>query len=186
MLGFPPGPCSNQRITLVKKTVFALLALTAGIAFAPAPVRAQDDMLSLGVGYYDVMDGDEDAADFRAEYRWGSPAWWQLKPFAGLEFTSDSAVYGLGGLYMDWVLAQHIYMTPSVGVGVYSDGDGKDLGYGIEFRSQLELSYALDDNSRLGLGLSHISNAGIDSHNPGTEVLSLYYHVPVDWFSSHN
>ncbi len=35
------------------------------------------------------------------------------------------------------------------------------------------------NGSRLGLAFGHISNAGLDDDNPGTEILNLYYHIPV-------
>ncbi|MDP6622047.1 MAG: acyloxyacyl hydrolase, partial [Alphaproteobacteria bacterium] len=60
----------------------------------------------------------------------------------------------------------------------YHRGQGKDLGHWIEFRSQLELAYRFDDRSRLGVSLSHISNASLDDNNPGTESLMLNYAVP--------
>ena len=42
---------------------------------------------------------------------------------------------------------------------VLVQGDGLDLGYGLEFRSQLEIAYRFDNRSRLGVAVSHMSNA---------------------------
>ena len=50
----------------------------------------------------------------------------------------------------------------------------------MEFRSTIELGYRFDDRSRLSLAFGHLSNAGIGDSNPGTEVLTLYYHLPID------
>lgn len=168
----------------MKKFTLALLAL-ASTAFLAAPAKAAEDTLSVGVGYYDILENDDQAADFRAEYRWANNAFWKLKPFAGLEFTTDGAIYGLGGLYMDLALTDNVFLIPQLGAGIYSDGDGKDLGHGIEFRSQLELAYRFANHTRMGLAFSHTSNAGLGDDNPGVEVLSLYYHIPVDWFTSY-
>jgi len=71
-------------------------------------------------------------------------------------------------------------LTPSFGVGAYDEGDGKDLGDTIEFRSQVELAYRFDNRSRVGVAFSHISNAGIGDRNPGTEILNVYYAYPLD------
>jgi hypothetical protein len=77
-----------------------------------------------------------------------------------------------------------VVVTPSFGVGAYSDGDGKDLGNTVEFRSQIEGGYRFDDRSRLTLALSHISNASLGDRNPGVNILSVYYHIPLTRFQN--
>ena len=62
--------------------------------------------------------------------------------------------------------------------GYYDNGSGKNLGNNIEFRTSLELSYILKNNNRIGISLSHISNANIGKKNPGVEILSLSYQIP--------
>ena len=153
-------------------------ALLAGPAVAQnAGVNDDPAFLSLGLGYYDVNERDEDAADFRVEYRHGEKLW-IFKPWAGIEATTDGALYGVGGILVDIFFGRRVVVTPSFGAGAYYDGDGKDLGSTIEFRSQIELAYRFNDRSRLGVALSHISNAGIGDDNPGTEILTLYYSIP--------
>ena len=140
--------------------------------------HADEDLISFGVGYYDIND-NEDAADFRLEYRWGNSFFWDVKPWVGAEFSSDGAVYGVGGLLLDLNIADKLLITPSFGAGFYHDGDGKDLGHTIEFRSQLELGYKFDNQNRIGIAFGHISNAALADRNPGTEILNLYFHTPV-------
>ena len=65
--------------------------------------------------------------------------------------------------------------------GWYSNGGGKNLGYPLEFRTQLELGYAFENQSRVSLGYSHISNANLGETNHGTNMISLYYHIPAGW-----
>lgn len=162
----------------MKRTGLALIVFLALSITMPAKAS---DLLSLGVGYYDINDNEE-AADFRLEYRWDEPLAWVIKPWAGAEVSSDGAVYGLGGLLADIKVGNGFLITPSFGAGLYSDGDGKDLGHVVEFRSQLEMGWEFQNQSRLGIAFGHISNAGLDDKNPGTEILNAYYHVPVDWF----
>ena len=174
-----------------------------GVLAAAIPARAADDapLLSFSLGYYDqtfVNPGflflrvspdkskHNEAADFRGEYRFGISllpgieSWAKLKPWIGVEATSDGAVYGVGGILLDVPLGRFV-LTPSFGAGMYANGGGKDLGYPIEFRTQLELGYAFDNQSRLSLAYSHISNANIGESNHGSNMISLYYHVPVGW-----
>ena len=156
---------------------FILMAIVAAaFTFGPpgsTSAAEEDDphFISLAAGYYDIND-DMDAAEFRAEFR-GRDGIWYFKPFGGLMVTSDEAVNVFVGTLVDFNLGSRFVVTPSFAVGLYRDGDGKDLGHVIEFRSGIELAYRFDDRSRLGVSFYHLSNAGLDDHNPGTEVVSL-------------
>ncbi len=157
-------------------------ALLILVLTGAGPALAQEDdtnFLSFGAGYYDIVSNDDGAADFRLEYRHGKGLWW-LKPWAGVEVTSDGGVWGGGGLLLDIPLGANFALVPSAGVGAYENGSGKDLGSALEFRTQIELAYRFEDRSRLALQFSHISNAGIGKENPGVEILGAYYHLPLD------
>lgn len=176
----PARPPSNLFLNIEDNTVKNLLlsaaALCACLFIAPT-ARAEGGTLSLGVGYYDIFDDDE-AVDVRAEWRTGYDLFAGIKPFLGLEATTDAALFGLAGLYRDFPLAPNWYLTPSAGVGAYHDGDGKDLENTLQFRTQLEIQYEFAQRNRVSVGLSHISSGGLGSNNPGAEVLNVYYHMP--------
>jgi len=142
---------------------------------------AEDDpaFVTLGGGLYDATQGDDQAADFRLEYRHNEKLW-IFKPWAGIEATSDGAVYGVAGVLLDLYFGRRFVVTPSFGAGVYHDGGGKDLGYPIEFRSTIEVGYRFNDRSRLSVSLGHISNASLGDDNPGTEIISVYYSIPIN------
>ena len=150
-----------------------------------------------GVGIYDVkFDGSSSnyATDLRYERRFDNTLinigpeednYFYLKPFAGIELTTDSAFYLISGIYLEDNLGELMIgeknnwnFTPSFGVGYYDDGNGKKLGNSIEFRTTLEFSYQLKNNNRIGISLGHISNANIGDKNPGAEVVSLSYQKP--------
>ena len=150
-----------------------------------------------GIGYYDVkFDGSSTnkATYFRYERRFDKVLvdigpeednYFYLKPFAGIEATSKSAYYILGGIYLEDNLGQlfigdksNFIFTPSFGAGYYDDGNGKKLGNKIEFRTTLEISYEMQNKNRIGLSFSHISNANIGNKNPGVEIISLSYQIP--------
>ena len=57
--------------------------------------------------------------------------------------------------------------TPSFAPGLYHEGDGKDLGHVIEFKSELQFSLDLSGDSQLGFSYNHISNASLGDKNPG-------------------
>ena len=149
-----------------------------------------------GFGYYDVkFDGSStnQAMDYRYERRFdyslyeigpSSYEFFNIKPFAGIEGTSDSAYFLIAGVYLDDNIgtlltgeSSNFIFSPSFGTGYYKDGDGKKLGNSIEFRTTLEISYQLKNNNRIGLSFGHISNANLGANNPGVEILSLSYQV---------
>ena len=150
-----------------------------------------------GIGIYDIkFDGSstKQATDFRYERRLENTIFdigpkednfFFLKPFFGIEYTSDSATYFLSGIYVEDNLGQlfegkksNLYFTPSFGAGIYDDGSGKKLGNDIQFRTSLEISYELKNKNRIGVSFSHISNANLGDKNPGVEILSFSYHIP--------
>ncbi len=161
-----------------KFSTLTACALAMVLAFA-APAAADDpDFMVVGAGWYDWND-NEDAVDFRVEYRSNYKMLGVVKPWLGVEGTSDGALYGAGGVLVDIYFGRRWVFTPSFGAGYYADGSGKDLGHDIEFRSQLEIGYRFDDRSRISLAVSHLSNAGLGDSNPGTEVATIYYHIPI-------
>lgn len=162
----------------LRKITIMLAAAVLAVSFhSPAAIADDPDFLVIGGGWYDFND-DKDAFDFRAEYRSDYKLLGFAKPWVGIEATSDQAVYAVGGVLVDLYFGRRWVFTPSFGAGAYTNGDGKDLGHAIEFRSQVEVGYRFDDRSRVSLAVSHISNASIGDSNPGTEIATLYYHIP--------
>ena len=88
-----------------------------------------------------------------------------LQPVTGLMVTADNAAYIYTGfqIYNEGPLK----FTPSFTPGLYHEGDGKDLGHVIEFKSELQFSFDLSNNSLLGFSYNHISNASLGNKNPG-------------------
>ena len=150
-----------------------------------------------GIGVYDVkFDGtsSNSTADLRYERRFDKTIidigpeqdnFFYLKPFAGIEVTSDSAFYLISGIYLEDNIGDLVAgkdnnwnFTPSFGLGYYDDGNGLKLGYKVQFRTTLEFSYQLANKDRIGISFGHISNANIGNKNPGAEVISISYQKP--------
>ena len=68
-------------------------------------------------------------------------------------------------------------LSPSLAAGVYEDGDQIRLGHTLEFRSGGDITYRFRNNVRIGVGVFHISNAGLGYRNPGSEQLIFKYHI---------
>ncbi len=157
----------------------AIIAVVIGAATQfVRPAAAEDpDLLSFTTAYYDVYHRKDPAAEVAIEYR-NSERYWIFKTFGGMAGTSDFTGYVYAGILIDLYFGQHIVLTPSFAPGVWLKGDGKDLGYPIEFRSQIEMAYRFDDHSRLALAYAHMSNGGLGDRNPGVEIASLTYILP--------
>lgn len=168
-----------KRLALLSALFCAVLLFTSERAAAQVALNETPAVISGGVGWYDFNLSDDEAVDFRLEYRHGEDFLF-LKPWGGVEVTTDGSVWGGVGVLLDVTFFDNVVLTGSFAPGLWSEGDGKDLGHVVEFRSQVELGYQFENQSRLSVAFSHISNAELDDTNPGTEVLNLYYHVPLD------
>ena len=89
-----------------------------------------------------------------------------LSPVTGFLFTADNAGYFYTGVQAQYKLGE-INFSPSFTPGLYHEGDGKDLGHIIEFKSELQFSLDLSGTNQLGFSYNHISNASLGNKNPG-------------------
>lgn len=132
---------------------------------------------SFSLGVFDV-DKFQEAAEVGVEYRWQPFRLWQLdlKPVVGVSGNPDGGYWGYGGVRWDWpVKSQRWVPSLSFAVTAYEQGDGKDLGGVLQFRSGFDIAYRLDGGSRVGLTLYHLSNASIHDFNPGSESLVVFW-----------
>jgi lipid A 3-O-deacylase len=160
-------------------TRFTRLIFSAAIIFSASPVLA-GDFLTGYVGEFDALQRDNTSVIGGLEYRY-KDVYHGLRPLAGVMVTTDSAVYGYAGAAWDLALSNHIILSPNFAAGGFAQGDGKDLGNGIEFRSGIELAYQYDNGARGGLAFNHMSNASIGNKNPGAENIVATYSIPLNW-----
>ena len=89
-----------------------------------------------------------------------------LSPITGGFVTENQALYAYTGVEWNFDLGP-INFTPSFAPGLYGEGDGKDLGHILEFKSEVQASINFSENSSLGMSYNHISNASLGDKNPG-------------------
>ena len=89
-----------------------------------------------------------------------------LSPITGLMLTADNAAYIYTGVQAHYSLGA-LNIIPSFTPGLYEQGDGKDLGHMLEFKSEVQLSLNLPKDSQLGFSYNHLSNASLGDKNPG-------------------
>ena len=87
-------------------------------------------------------------------------------PITGGFVTANNAFYLYTGIQAEYKIGSLI-INPSFAPGYYGEGNGKDLGYPLEFKTELQLAFDLSDSTHLGMSYNHISNASLGNKNPG-------------------
>ena len=98
-----------------------------------------------------------------------------VSPITGGFITENSAVYIYSGIEWNYSMGDKIIFTPSFAPGLYRQGDGKDLGHILEFKTEVQVSYAFSDTSSFGASYNHISNASLGDKNPGANSYIFNY-----------
>ena len=90
----------------------------------------------------------------------------RVSPVTGMMFTVDNAAYFYTGVQAQYSIGV-LNVIPSFTPGLYNQGDGKDLGHVIEFKTEIQITYELASSSEIGMSYNHISNASLGDKNPG-------------------
>ena len=98
----------------------------------------------------------------------------KISPITGFMITDNSDTYFYTGVQAEYKIGK-LNLTPSFSPGIYTVGDGKDLGSPLEFKSEVQLSIDLFPGSKLGYSQSHISNANLGDKNPGADSYMLNF-----------
>jgi len=138
----------------------------------------EKNYIALSSAMFDILQQDEPSYEMRAEFRVGKVEF-LANPFGGIMVNTAGAIHLYAGLYYDIFITDEFIITPSFAPGFYESSDSKDLGYALEFRSQLEISLRFAHGGRIGFSFNHISNAILGDINPGVESLALTYIIPL-------
>ncbi|MFC2101723.1 acyloxyacyl hydrolase [Bacteroidota bacterium] len=142
-------------------------------------ITKEPHIISIDLGAYNVFRSEYIHGLFEIEFypRWKA---WFFYPFAGAFVNTNAKACFFAGITIPIKVKKHLLIRLSFAPGLYTVSDEKkDLGYFLEFRSALKLAWIFNNNSRLGVELSHISNAGLHHPNPGAETLVISYEIPI-------
>jgi hypothetical protein len=129
-----------------------------------------------GMGVFDV-DKRHPRALMQLEYRWQIRGG-RWRPLAAFFVATDQNFFLCGGIGYDIFFGKKIVLTPSFSPGIYCHSYGKNLGFPVNFRSAIELSFVLGNKGRIGAQFNHISNARMLVKNPGADSLYVFYSIP--------
>ena len=161
------------------KRVLSIFTLSLALALPGAAYADDPDFLTIGAGFFDFNRQKDQGAEFRVDYR-SDFKLWHFKPFLTAAGVSNGMTFIGGGILLDIYFGRRFVVTPSFAPTWWrGKTDELDLGHGLEFRSQIEFAYRFDDRSRLGIAISHSSNASLGDTNPGTETLLVNYSYPL-------
>ena len=132
--------------------------------------NTKDTQINIFTGLFDFSDNKQKAGLIGIQHQnedlFRESFLGKISPITGGFLTENSAAYFYSGVqaeYEVWIFK----ITPSFAPGYYHDGNGKDLGSPIEFKSEVQLSFNLSKTSKFGMSYNHISNASLGDKNPG-------------------
>jgi hypothetical protein len=163
----------------ITKKIFLIL-IGSCLACSADPKRPA--LLSFGAGVFNIIK-EPRAAQFQIDYKWDY-CYYYIQPFTSFFITTNRSIYFCAGACADIFLPKNFVLTPSFAPGIYIKGCGKDLGFPLEFRSALALSYQFKNKSRFGAQFYHISNASLGHRNPGVECLVFFFSFPPNYFKT--
>lgn len=169
--------CRRQALGASSGGFLPLLLAALLVVPVAAPAEARDaGSFALYGGVFDVVDEDE-TGEAGIELGFRPRTSWRLEPVLGVAGNADEAVWAYAGVRRDFELGSGWLLAPGFAVALYEEGESKDLGSLVELRSSLEVARRLSEHSRLGLILHHMSNAGIDDVNPGSNSVLVVWRL---------
>ena len=154
-------------MSLKKLSIFLLIFFTTTKLFA---VEISSHQYNFFTGNFDFSDDKQSALlvgfQHQNENLERDTFIGNISPITGGFVTENSAAYIYTGF--EWNIDMGaLTFTPSFAPGLYHEGDWKDLGHLLEFKSEIQFSYDLSKNSKVGVSYNHVSNASLGDKNPG-------------------
>ena len=151
------------------KSLYLLLSLLLFFT----PVKSETEY-SFYTGTFDTIDkeGDDEATLYGFEHN--NPVLFRdtfvgkFSPITGGFITDKDSIYLYTGVQAEYEIGP-LNVVPSFAPGYYEEGDGKDLGMALEFKSELKFSFDIFKDSKIGYSYSHISNNDWGDINPGVD-----------------
>jgi len=157
----------------MKKLFLIILALMLNLSYASSDdivVEEKNTTLNLFTGNFDFSDHRQASTLIGIQHQnddlFREGFLGKISPITGGFLTENSAMYFYTGAQANYDLGL-ISITPSFAPGYYSFGDGKDLGSALEFKTEVQVSLNVFENTQFGMSYNHISNGGLGDKNPG-------------------
>ncbi len=164
---------------LKKINLFLIIVFTTSQLIAAEKVKTNENQLNFFVGNFDFSDDKQKAIlvgfQHQNENLLRETFLGNVSPITGGFITENSAAYIYTGIEWNLEMGEKILFTPSFAPGLYHEGDGKDLGHVLEFKSEVQFSYVSSENMSFGVSYNHVSNASLGDKNPGANSYMLNF-----------
>ena len=152
-----------MRTVKLKKTVFlvSLIVLFCGNVNSETKKNSLNEhQINFYGGVFDFSDDKQKAGLFGIQHQNENlkreTFLGNVSPVTGVFLTENSAVYFYSGVEWNFDLGG-INFTPSFTPGLYEQGDGKDLGHVVEFKSEVQATYNISDKSSIAVSYTHLT-----------------------------
>ena len=169
----------------MKNILFKECILIAALLLIPSSISAEeklntsDHQYNFYVGNFDFSDNKQKAIllgfQHQNETLEKNTFLGNISPITGGFLTENSAAYIYTGVEWNYDMGNKMTFTPSFAPGLYGEGDGKDLGHVLEFKTEIQATYQFSDTSSFGASYNHISNASLGDKNPGANSYMFNY-----------
>ena len=150
--------------------LISIFVLFSAIKVSSAEESFEQSELNVFSGMFDFSDDKQASGVFGLQHQddelYRESFLGNLSPITGGFLSEKNAFYLYSGVQAEYNIG-FLTITPSFAPGYYNSGDGKDLGYPLEFKSEVQMSLNLSDNTQIGMSYNHISNASLGNKNPG-------------------
>ena len=151
--------------------IFSILLTVCFLSFMSfADETSKETEINVFTGMFDFSDDKQRSGTFGLQHQnddlFRKTFLGRLSPITGGFITEKNAFYLYSGVQAEYELGP-LVITPSFAPGYYSYGDGKDLGFPLEFKSEVQVSLDLSESTQFGVSYNHISNASLGTKNPG-------------------
>ena len=158
----------------MRKIIFVILFTVLTFNFVNFRVLSEENYneteLNIFTGLFDFSDQKQKAGlvgiQHQNEDLFRNSFIGKLSPITGGFLTENNAAYLYTGIQAEYELGI-LKIIPSFAPGYYHDGNGKDLGSPLEFKSEIQMTLDLSDTTQFGMSYNHISNASLGDKNPG-------------------
>ena len=155
----------TRKLKITIYFIFSFLLISPSIS-----ENLNDNEINFYSGMFDFSDDGQRALMFGLQHQNENlireSVLGEISPVTGFFLTENQAAFLYTGIQAHYNLGD-LDLTPSFTPGLYHEGDGKDLGHVIEFKTEVQFSINTSADTKFGFSYNHVSNASLGSKNPG-------------------
>ena len=156
----------TKKLKIIIYFIFSFLLISQSIS----DDNLNDNEINFYSGMFDFSDDGQRALLFGLQHQNENlireSVLGEISPVTGFFLTENQAAYLYTGIQAHYKSGD-LDFTPSFTPGLYHEGDGKDLGHVIEFKTEVQFSINTSADTKFGFSYNHVSNASLGSKNPG-------------------